>query len=127
MPGPSGPRDALAPNAAGRWLTRTATTILDRYQLRRCHQETHIAMLQAMVASRAFQRDHGRLPRGLDELVPAYLPRVPVDAYDGAPLRYSREKRRLHSIGDDLRDAGGHAPADPAHRPEPTLSLDFRG
>jgi hypothetical protein len=34
---------------------------------------------------------------------------VPPDDFDGKPLRYSREKKCVYSVGEDLRDSGGHS------------------
>jgi hypothetical protein len=48
------------------------------------------------LAIRAWQLDHGgELPERLEQLVPEYLPAVPLDPYDAKPLRYSRERRIL--------------------------------
>ena len=49
----------------------------------------------------------GRLPAGLEELVPAYLSEVPRDPYDGKPFRYLPEKRLVYAVGQDLKDSGG--------------------
>ena len=79
-----------------------------------------------MIAVRAYAAEHGELPATLAELVPAYLPQVPLDGYDGAPLRYSREKKLVWSVGDDLRDDGGRAPDDPkCCRAEPKWEIPF--
>jgi hypothetical protein len=55
--------------------------------------------------------------------VPAELERLPIDDFDGAPLRYSRERRRLWSVGDDLRDAGGSDAQEPGMLTEPTFPI----
>ncbi len=57
-----------------------------------------------------FFLDHQAYPARLDELVPAYLPRVPTDVIDGAPLRYGPTpdgRYRLYGIGWNARDDGG--------------------
>jgi hypothetical protein len=66
-----------------------------------------VEMTQTLVALRAFQIDHGDLPAALTDLVPAYLDTLPVDPFDGKPLRYSREKRIVYTVGKDLEDGGG--------------------
>jgi hypothetical protein len=61
----------------------------------------------AMFAIERFRAAHDdRLPGRLEELVPAYLASVPVDPFDGKPIRYkpSAQGYTLHSIGRDLRD-----------------------
>jgi hypothetical protein len=77
-------------------------------------------MAATVLACRLFAADHdGRLPRTLEELVPAYLPAVPLDplAAGGRPLGYvSAEKDpakpRVYSVGPNGVDDGG-AEADP--------------
>jgi hypothetical protein len=64
------------------------------------------------IAIRLYQMDHaGDLPKRLDELVPAYLPVVPPDIMDGAPLHYERREDHflLYGIGFDGIDDGGNA------------------
>jgi hypothetical protein len=63
----------------------------------------------------AFQREHGAWPARLDELVPSFLPRVPVDPFDGHPMQYrgpTKEGGRplLYSVGVDGTDQGGISP-----------------
>jgi hypothetical protein len=44
--------------------------------------------VRAALAIERFRLDCQRLPVTLDELCPEFLPAVPVDPFDGAPLRY---------------------------------------
>jgi hypothetical protein len=60
-----------------------------------------------VVALRLFEKRTGKLPATLAELVPAYLPAVPRDPYDGRPFRYSPEKRVVYAVGMDLKDSDG--------------------
>ncbi len=74
------------------------------------------AALRAAVAGCAVERHrlaHGnRLPASLDELVPAFLDAVPLDPYDGNPLRYRARDDTyvVYSVGADLVDDGGETP-----------------
>ncbi len=63
------------------------------------------------VAMAAYHREHGMWPATLDELVPSYLPRVPLDGFDGKPLKYRLldGKPLLYSIGLDFEDNQGKA------------------
>jgi hypothetical protein len=63
----------------------------------------------AGVAAERFRLAHHRWPEGWQELVPAYLPAVLNDPFDGAPLRWRRlpGKLAVYSIGPDLDDDGG--------------------
>jgi hypothetical protein len=64
--------------------------------------------LVALAAER-YRREHGDWPRALADLVPGYLPAVPLDPFDGQPLRYRRTESGavIYSVGEDGRDAGG--------------------
>ena len=55
--------------------------------------------LQTYIALRLHHLETGRLPETLDELVPRYLPAVPIDDIDSAPLRYSPVYRAIWSHG----------------------------
>jgi hypothetical protein len=55
----------------------------------------------------AFREARGELPASLGDLVPAYLDAVPLDPFDGKPLRYSKEKGIVWSVGRDRADSGG--------------------
>ena len=88
---------------------------------------TLLSLTQAQLALTAFQAEKGALLETLDELVPRYLERVPVDPFGGKPIRYSREKRVVYSVGSDYIDSGGSAEErddDATNDPnEPTLRL----
>ncbi len=51
----------------------------------------------------------GALPKVLDDLVPRYIDKVPIDPFDGKPLRYKLTEPGyiVYSIGDDGTDEGG--------------------
>jgi hypothetical protein len=53
----------------------------------------------------------GKVPEQLQELVPRYLERVPIDPFDSQPIRYRRTARgyHLYSVGTDGQDNGGRA------------------
>jgi hypothetical protein len=62
------------------------------------------------VVLKRFQLQHGKLPETLNELVPELLRSVPIDPYDGKPLRYHPNADGtflLYSVGDDGVDNGG--------------------
>jgi hypothetical protein len=72
---------------------------------------THALLRCAVVALAAerYRLAHGDWPRSLTDLVPAYLPAVPLDPFDGQPLRYRRTGTGavIYSVGEDGRDDGG--------------------
>ena len=70
------------------------------------------AQLDSVLAAIAVERyrlAEGRLPERLDELVPKYIEAVPIDPFDGRPLRYRRLAKGyiIYTIGADEIDNGG--------------------
>jgi hypothetical protein len=73
------------------------------------HRLATLRLLQTDLAVRLFRQDEGRWPDSLDELVPGYLPGIPIDSYSGEPLRYQTQGDNflLYSVGKDGVDNGG--------------------
>lgn len=84
--------------------------------------DTSQKLVIAAIAIRRYQLGHsGQLPQDLQELVPHYLPSVPLDIMDGNPLRYKRLENGflLYGIGFDGRDNEG--------KPEASHGAKYRG
>jgi hypothetical protein len=64
------------------------------------------------LAAELFRLANNRLPKDLHELVPGFLPSLPVDPFDGAPLRYKQLPKGyvIYSVGRDGHDDGGKEP-----------------
>jgi hypothetical protein len=63
-----------------------------------------------ILAIRSWRADRGgtrELPESLADLVPRFIEAVPVDPFDGKPVRYSRARGIIWSVGNDREDAGG--------------------
>lgn len=80
---------------------------------------THTATIRLLICELAlaqFHKDHSRWPASLDELVPKYLPSIPVDPYtaDNTPLRYrpTNDGYVIYSVGPNRTDDGGTTPED---------------
>ena len=70
----------------------------------RTEREADRALLGLLI----FERKKGVLPANLSDLVEAnILASVPLDPFDNASLRYSRERRIVWSVGEDGVDDGG--------------------
>jgi hypothetical protein len=65
---------------------------------------TEVALALAL-----WHKRNGAWPERLEELVPAMLPEVPRDRFDGQPLRYTVRDGRpvVYSVGPDRDDDGG--------------------
>jgi hypothetical protein len=63
----------------------------------------------AALAAERYRREKGRWPETLATLVPDYLDDVPIDPFDGQPLRLARPDDGLvvYSVGPDGHDDGG--------------------
>lgn len=90
-------------------MTPLHTPIKLHFQAR---TERHIAAVA--LAVRWYALDHeGNPPETLSELIPRYLPSVPIDRFsrDTSPLRYklTADGPLIYSVGDDLVDDGGSA------------------
>ncbi len=61
---------------------------------------------RAAVAVEIFRRDHGRWPNTLSELVPTYLPAVPIDPFTDQPVRMEllNDGLVVYSVGTDGED-----------------------
>jgi hypothetical protein len=62
---------------------------------------------RTLMALRAYQLTHGKLPQDLSALVPEFLDQIPFDDFNGQPLHYSAEKKIVYSVGNNLKDDGG--------------------
>ncbi|ADE53709.1 hypothetical protein Caka_0685 [Coraliomargarita akajimensis DSM 45221] len=65
------------------------------------------AALQLAIALNAYYTESGELPDTLAQLVPEFITALPVDPYDGEPMRYSKEQKIIYSVGVDFIDQGG--------------------
>lgn len=68
-----------------------------------------LSSADAIIAIKRFQMKHNRLPMSLDKLVPEFLPAVPVDPFDGKPMRYriTDSSVVVYSIADNKVDDNG--------------------
>jgi hypothetical protein len=102
------------------------TEALGRFCL--VHQRSVARLESAHVAFAAlrYKAKHGRLPEKLQDLVPDFVDAVPLDPFDGKPLRYRADGERfvVYSVHENARDDGG----DIAHvTPEwPDIGFGFR-
>jgi hypothetical protein len=72
----------------------------------------NVALLRCAVAAlgvESFRQANGKLPESVHSLVPKFLVAVPVDPFDGNPLRYKKLPKGylVYSLGKDAKDDGG--------------------
>jgi hypothetical protein len=68
-----------------------------------------VRCLLAAAAAERYRQEHGAWPESLARLAPGLLTEVPLDPYDGRPLRYRRLEDGVvvYSVGEDGKDDGG--------------------
>jgi hypothetical protein len=80
---------------------------------RGAEKNNRIIALERLVAGelalRCYYSDHACAPARLEDLVPGYLSKVPLDSYTGRPMIYRPQGTNwlLYSVGPDLVDNGG--------------------
>jgi hypothetical protein len=95
------------PNLVGRTLFAIAMPSMGRVRYTVCRGDAELSATQLLVALRAHQAERGTLPASLLALAPDYLPVVPVDPFDGQPLRYLPESKVVYSVAENGLDDRG--------------------
>jgi len=90
-------------------LTKILTPALTRVAELDLRRQAHVDMTRAALALERYRLATAQVPEQLAELVPQYLERVPLDPFDGQPIRYRRTNPGylLYSIDTDGQDNGG--------------------
>ncbi len=97
------------------WIVDESATF-HRVLLKAAFTEVARRLLVTAIALKRFHLRHGAWPETLDELVPDFLAKVPIDFMDGKPLRYKFVDARrylLYSVGEDGKDDGGDGSSPP--------------
>jgi hypothetical protein len=74
---------------------------------RKSRENVEVRATQLLLALRVFAMRHDHLPSNLAELTPEVFPRVPLDDFDGKPMRYLPDMKLIYSVGTDLKDSHG--------------------
>jgi hypothetical protein len=87
---------------------------MDRIAERDLAFRTCLDLARAALAVERYRLATGALPAALDTLVPQYLKEVPLDPFDGRPIRYTLQTSGyvLHSVDADGQDNGGKEKTD---------------
>ena len=87
-----------------------------------------IRMTTAALAVERFRLAHGQLPEDLNELIPRFITAIPIDPFDGQPIRYKRLEKGyvVYSVGRDGHDNGGRErPADAKYSDKTEYDITF--
>ena len=90
-------------------VTQMLLPALEAVQVANMRGQVDGAATATAIAIERYRRKTGTLPARLDQLAPEYLPEVPVDLFDGQPLRYVVREQQylLYSVGQNRVDDGG--------------------
>ena len=98
------------PNIFGRMLVNSFVSSADTCLMQSFKSRTLMSLTRAFVALRIARKEMGAYPDSL--VATGWLRDVPKDFFADKPIRYSREKRTLWSVGSDSLDDGGDARKD---------------
>jgi len=118
----------LSPNAGGRYLFSDdyGYDLYPSWVSKKYLVIAEVEMTRVLIAIRLYWLDHGKLPATLNDLAPGYLKSVPLDPYDGKPLRYSPTNKIIYSVGRDLMDKGGDFSFGNSDRDhQPTVKIEW--
>ena len=87
-------------NSLGKHAVRNNLGELNTFINTHFKANTTLAATKIIIACQLFQRANGCKPQTLDELVPDFLPSVPLDPYDGNPFRYTPNEGVIWSVGE---------------------------
>lgn len=89
-------REGFDPRSVG---TRLLLPAAERFVEAGLRTRTNLLCAAACVACERFRLKNGRFPKDLAELVPAFLPAVPVNPFDGKPLTFRAFEDRVAIYG----------------------------
>jgi hypothetical protein len=86
------------------------------------------SVLLTAIAAKRYSLKTGRPPEQLADLVPEFLPTIPLDPFDGQPLRFRCSDKTLviYSIGKDGKDDGGQNASWDSSEPDMVLRLELK-
>ena len=90
-------------------ITRVSVPLLVNYAEIAARWDAIRQAAQLGLAAEQYRFRYDKLPAQLDDLAPEFIPAVPLDPFDGKPMRMKRTEHGLiiYSIGPDMVDDGG--------------------
>jgi hypothetical protein len=90
-------------------MTKITTPALTRVGQLDLRVRAHLDLARTALAIERYRLATDKLPGQLAELLPQYLEHVPIDPFDGQPIRYQRANPGylLYSVDTDGQDNGG--------------------
>ncbi|PCJ54338.1 MAG: hypothetical protein COA79_22005 [Planctomycetota bacterium] len=63
-----------------------------------------ITLLNTLIALMRYEARYNKLPDRIDQLIPEYLSKMPLDAFNNKPIKYSKKDRKIWSVGCEILD-----------------------
>ena len=104
------PSTKLTDSAHAPFMLNSLISAFDRIALQGWRLKTHQEATLTILAALRFQKEKGKFPDNLDELVKAgYLTKLPDDPFSNGPLTYKKtaDGFLLYSWGENLKDDNG--------------------
>lgn len=102
--------DLAKPSGKLKLFSRMMLPALAKAVAKGALDQANLRLTMTALAIERFRLAHANaIPDTLALLIPQFLPEVPLDPFDGKPIRYRRTESGyiLHSTGPDRRDDGG--------------------
>ncbi|CAN5868438.1 hypothetical protein BH11VER1_BH11VER1_37050 [soil metagenome] len=97
----------ITPNAYGNLISKKSMPTCEKLFEKALINVVMSRQAEIMLALRRHELEQGKIPDTLEDLVPKYLAAVPIDPFDGAPLRWNAKTKMIYSVGEDGIDEGG--------------------
>lgn len=107
------------------YIAMQLTPSVDRAVVLHVRLIASLRCARAAFAAERFRMSTGALPASLDQLVPAYLPAVPLDPFANAPLRMTVHDGTtiIYAVGEDVLDDGGRLVSDRGQQDHPDVGF----
>jgi hypothetical protein len=115
----------LSGNAMGEVFIRLLMPAGEKFLSKKCRENVHVAATQTILALKCYNLKYGALPQTFSNLIPEFLSAIPIDDFDGKPLRYSAEKKTIYSVGVDLIDSAGQETNSAKHSLDIPFKIEF--
>jgi len=116
----------IRPNCVGKILLAMLLPAKESILEKKCRLACTSSSTRIITACNMCERRNKTLPDSLEALVPEFLDAVPADPFDSKPLRYSKSKGIVYSVGEDLQDSGGSIELRPGDNPNSNALLLWR-
>ncbi len=103
------------------WLTEIVMPPIEKIAQIDLRVDAQVDCARVALAIERYRLAKGSLPKELADLAPRYIDKVPIDPFDGKPVRYKLTDPGyiVYSIGDDGTDEGGLEKENVAQKGDP--------